>query len=89
LPVTVLLLSVVGTWNTYFLPLAMLSSSRLLPLTVGIGLWEELAGSNNGGGHSLWSLIIVGSFVSIIPLVSAFLTLQKYWLGGLAVGGLK
>lgn len=87
--VTVLLLSVVGTWNNYFLPLTMLSSSKLYPLTVGIGLWSQLASSNNGGGQSLWNLIIIGSLVSIIPLIIAFLTLQKYWQGGLAVGSLK
>jgi multiple sugar transport system permease protein len=87
--VTVMLLSVVATWNNFFLPLTVLSSSKLFPLTVGIGLWEGLASSNNGGGQSLWNLIIVGSLVSIIPLVIAFLTLQKYWRGGLAVGSLK
>lgn len=87
--VTVLLLSIVGTWNNYFLPLAMLSTSKLYPITVGIGLWSQLASSNNGGGHSLWSLIIVGSLVSIIPLVIAFISLQKYWQGGLSLGSLK
>jgi multiple sugar transport system permease protein len=87
--ITVLLLSVVATWNNYFLPLTMLSDSKLYPLTVGIGLWEQLASSNNGGGHSVWGLIITGSLVSIIPLIVAFLTLQRYWQGGLAVGSLK
>jgi len=87
--ITVLLLSIVSTWNNFFLPLTVLSSSKLYPLTVGIGLWEQLASSNNGGGQSLWNLIIVGSLVSIIPLIIAFLTLQKYWQGGLAVGSLK
>lgn len=87
--ITVLLLSVVATWNNYFLPLTMLSSSKLYPVTVGIGLWSQLASSNNGGGESLWSLIIVGSLVSIVPLIIAFLTLQKYWQGGLSVGSLK
>ncbi|HEY0002923.1 MAG TPA: carbohydrate ABC transporter permease [Actinoplanes sp.] len=87
--ITVLLLSVVGTWNNFFLPLVMLSSSKLYPLTVGISLWSTLASANNGGGQSLWSLIIVGSLVSIVPLIIAFLTLQKYWRGGLAVGSLK
>jgi multiple sugar transport system permease protein len=87
--VTVMLLSIVSTWNNFFLPLTVLSSSKLYPLTVGIGLWEQLASSNNGGGQSLWNLIIIGSLVSIIPLVIAFLTLQKYWQGGLAVGSLK
>jgi multiple sugar transport system permease protein len=87
--VTVLLLSVVATWNNYFLPLAMLSTSNLYPVTVGIGLWSQLASSNNGGGHSLWSLIIVGSLVSIIPLIIAFISLQRYWQGGLSLGSLK
>jgi multiple sugar transport system permease protein len=87
--ITVLLLSVVATWNNYFLPLTMLSDSKLYPLTVGIGLWEQLASSNNGGGTSVWGLIITGSLVSIVPLIVAFLTLQRYWQGGLAVGSLK
>jgi len=47
--VTVLLLSVVGTWNDYFLPLAVLSDSRLYPVTVGLGQWESLAAMNNIG----------------------------------------
>jgi multiple sugar transport system permease protein len=87
--VTVLLLSIVGTWNNYFLPLAMLQNTRLFPITVGIGLWEGQASANNGGGHSVWGLIIVGSLVSVIPLVIAFLSLQKYWQGGLSIGSLK
>jgi multiple sugar transport system permease protein len=87
--VTVLLLSVVGTWNNYFLPLAVLQDSDKFPITVGLNLWQGLAGSNNGGGTSLYSLIIVGSLVSIIPLVISFLSLQKYWQGGLSLGSLK
>lgn len=87
--VTVLLLSIVASWNNYFLPLAMLSDNRLFPVTVGIGLWQGLASANNGGGTSLWSIIILGSLVSVIPLVIAFLTLQRYWQGGLSIGSLK
>ena len=87
--VTVLLLSIVGTWNNYFLPLAMLSNTKLFPITVGLGLWQGQASANNGGGTSLWGLIIVGSLVSVIPLVIAFLSLQKYWQGGLSLGALK
>jgi multiple sugar transport system permease protein len=87
--VTVLLLSMVATWNNYFLPLVMLSDKNLYPVTVGIGVWQGLASGNNGGGHSLWSLIVIGSLVSVIPLVIAFLTLQRYWQGGLSIGSLK
>jgi multiple sugar transport system permease protein len=87
--VTVLLLSIVASWNNYFLPLAMLSDNRLFPVTVGIGLWQGIASANNSGGTSLWSIIILGSLVSVIPLVIAFLTLQRYWQGGLSIGSLK
>jgi multiple sugar transport system permease protein len=87
--VTVLLLSIVATWNNFFLPLAMLQNNRLFPVTVGISQWQSLAAANNGGSTSLWSLIIIGSLVSIIPLVIAFLSLQRYWQGGLSLGSLK
>jgi multiple sugar transport system permease protein len=88
--VTVLLLSVVSSWNNYFLPLAMLSDNRLFPVTVGIGLWQATASTYGAaGGESLWSIIILGSLVSVVPLVIAFLTLQGYWQGGLSIGSLK
>ncbi len=88
--VTVLLLSFVATWNNYFLPLVMLSDNRLFPVTVGIGLWNSTAATYGAaGGQSLWSIIVLGSLVSVIPLIIAFLALQKYWRGGLAIGSLK
>lgn len=88
--VTVLLLSVVSSWNNYFLPLAMLSDSRLYPVTVGIGHWQSTASTYGAAsGTNLWSIIILGSLLSVIPLIIAFLTLQRYWQGGLAIGSLK
>ncbi|MBP2702523.1 carbohydrate ABC transporter permease [Microbispora sp. RL4-1S] len=87
--VTVLLLSAVASWNNYFLPLAMLSDNRLFPVTVGLGLWQGIASANNSGSTSLWSLIILGALVSVIPLIIAFFTLQRHWRGGLSVGGLR
>jgi multiple sugar transport system permease protein len=35
------------------------------------------------------SLVITGSFLSIIPLIAAFLLLQRYWQSGLSTGGVK
>ncbi|MDQ7879222.1 carbohydrate ABC transporter permease [Microbacterium sp. QXD-8] len=88
--VTVVLLSVVASWNNYFLPLVMLSDNRLYPVTVGIGLWQSTAATYGAaGGQNLWSIIILGALVSVIPLIIAFLGLQKYWQGGLSIGSLK
>ncbi|GIG30069.1 carbohydrate ABC transporter permease [Cellulomonas marina] len=86
--VTVLLLTVVGTWNNFFLPLAMLQDPDLLPVTVGLNGWQAL--SNAGaGGEQVWNLITTGAFVSILPLIVAFLALQRYWQGGLSHGSVK
>jgi multiple sugar transport system permease protein len=87
--VTVLLLSIVGTWNNFFLPLALLANTKLFPITVGLGLWQGQASGNNSGGENLWGVIIIGSLLSVIPLIIAFLSLQKYWQGGLSLGALK
>jgi multiple sugar transport system permease protein len=86
--VTVLLFTLVATWNNYFLPLIMLNSADKFPLTVGLALWQSAAGAG-GGAQALFSTVITGSLLSIIPLVIAFLFLQRYWQSGLATGGVK
>jgi multiple sugar transport system permease protein len=86
--VTVLLLSFVATWNNYFLPLVVLSNQKLFPLTVGLAQWNSLA-SAGGGSQVLYSIVITGALVAIVPVAAAFLVLQRYWQGGLTVGGVR
>jgi multiple sugar transport system permease protein len=87
--ITVLLFSLVATWNNYFLPLIMLNSADKFPLTVGLALWQSTASAAGAGSQALFSIVITGSLLSIIPLVVAFLFLQRYWQSGLATGGVK
>jgi multiple sugar transport system permease protein len=86
--VTVLLFTLVATWNNYFLPLIMLNTAEKFPLTVGLAQWQSAAGAG-GGAQALFSTVITGSLLAIIPLVVAFLFLQRYWQSGLATGGVK
>ncbi len=86
--ITVLLFALVATWNNYFLPLIMLNSSDLYPLTVGLAQMQS-ASTSGGGGQVLFSTVITGSFISIVPLIVAFLFLQRYWQSGLATGSVK
>ncbi|WP_424455015.1 carbohydrate ABC transporter permease [Pseudolysinimonas sp.] len=86
--VTVMLFTLVATWNNYFLPLIMLNSGDLLPLTVGLAQ-QQATSAAGGGAQALFSTVITGSFVSIIPIIIAFLYLQRYWQTGLATGGVK
>jgi multiple sugar transport system permease protein len=86
--VTVLLFSFVGTWNNYFLPLLMLSDPSEYPLTLGLAAWNAQA-SANGGAAVLFTLVITGALVAIIPLIIAFLFLQRFWQAGLTFGSIK
>jgi multiple sugar transport system permease protein len=86
--VTVFLFTLVATWNNYFLPLVMLSESKLYPLTVGLTTWFNTA-QQEGGTRMLFNLITTGALVAIVPLIVAFLMLQRFWRGGLSSGSLK
>lgn len=86
--VTVLLFATVGTWNNYFLPLLILSKPTLYPVTVGLAEWNFTT-SQGAGSHILYSLIVTGGLVSMIPTIGAFLFLQRYWRSGLGAGSLQ
>jgi multiple sugar transport system permease protein len=88
--VTVLLFTLVATWNNYFLPLIMLNNPKLYPITVGLSSWyAQAAGGGSGSNADLLALVVTGSFLSVIPLIAAFLLLQRYWQSGLSAGGVK
>ncbi|MFF3248416.1 carbohydrate ABC transporter permease [Streptomyces sp. NPDC002870] len=85
--VTVLLFNVVATWNNYFLPLIMLKDPDWYPLTLGLNSWNAQAATV--GGEAVFNLVITGSLLTIVPLIAAFLLLQRYWQSGLAAGSVK
>ena len=85
--VTVLLFTVVATWNNYFLPLIMLSDPTWYPLTVGLNQWSAQA--TGVSAQPIYNLVITGSLLTIIPIIVAFLGLQRFWQSGLSAGSVK
>ncbi|HEY0791011.1 MAG TPA: carbohydrate ABC transporter permease, partial [Chthoniobacterales bacterium] len=85
--VTVGLLGFVGAWNNFFLPLIVLSQDKLYPLTLGLNVWNSV--SSTAGGKPVYNLIALGSLISVLPLLIAFVALGKYWRGGLTAGATK
>lgn len=81
--VTVLLFSFVAIWNNFFLPLIMLSDQQLYPVTLGIYNWYTQTRQAN------YNVVITGSLLSVVPLVVAFLSLQRFWRAGLTAGAVK
>jgi multiple sugar transport system permease protein len=85
--VTVFLFDLVATWNNYFLPLIMLRSQDLFPLSVGLQAWNLEAQGIQGG--AVYHLVITASLLTVIPIVVVFLLLQRYWQNGLNAGSVK
>jgi multiple sugar transport system permease protein len=85
--VTVLLFTMVATWNNYFLPLIMLKNPDWYPLTLGLNAWNAQAAT--AGGQAIFNLVLTGALLTIIPLIAAFLLLQRFWQSGLSAGSVK
>lgn len=83
--VTIFLFQFVTIWNNFFLPLIMLRNQSFFPVTLGLYTWNSLINQN----PDLRTLVIVGALISIIPLLIAFLSLQRFWRNGLGTGGIK
>jgi multiple sugar transport system permease protein len=83
--VTIFLFQFVAVWNNFLLPFIMLSNENKFPLTVG--LYTLL---NRGStAPALYSLVVTGALLSIVPLIIAFLVLQRYWRADIASGAVK
>jgi multiple sugar transport system permease protein len=75
----------VAIWNNFLLPFIMLSSDSKFPVTVG--LFTLL---NQGQTvPALYSVVITGVLLSVLPLIALFLTLQRYWRIDLMAGAVK
>jgi len=69
---TLLILHFVAIWNNYFLSLIMLSDHRLFPLILGITT------INNNSGTPLYNLTMMGAFLTTLPLLVIFFSLQRF-----------
>lgn len=83
--VTVFLFQFVGVWNNYMLPYIMLGDDELFPITVGLSTLMNQGASQ----PAMYTTVITGALVSIIPLIALFLLLQRYWQSDLTGGAVK
>jgi len=83
--VTIFLFQFVAIWNNFMLPYIMLGNDHLFPITVGLnGLLNQGASQ-----PSMYTAVITGALLSILPLVALFLSLQRFWQVDLAAGAVK
>ncbi|MFE9450424.1 carbohydrate ABC transporter permease [Streptomyces sp. NPDC006739] len=83
--VTVFLFQFVAVWNNFLLPYIMLSDDEKFPLPLGLYTLLE-QGANT---PALYTLVITGAGLAILPLIALFLVVQRFWSLDLLSGAVK
>jgi raffinose/stachyose/melibiose transport system permease protein len=79
---TVTLLTFLSAWNNFFIPLVFTFSQPDLR-TLSVGMLAFV-----GQHETDWSGMAAGAMISLIPIVTLFLFLQRYYVEGMA-GAIK
>ena len=72
----------IASWNNFLWPLLVLSNRELFTLPLGINTMKSLYSDNT-------NLLMAGTAVSVIPMLIVFIFLQRYFIQGIALTGLK
>lgn len=83
--VTVFLFQLTAIWNNFFLPMVMLSDQDLYPVSLGLYAWNSAATTS----PEYYPVVIMGSLLAVVPLIVAFVLLQRFWRSGLTAGAVK
>ncbi|WP_343315805.1 carbohydrate ABC transporter permease [Brucella sp. BE17] len=79
---TVGIVSFVGSWNSYLLPLIMLNSESKYPWPLGIMVYRGEFGTE-------WHLVLAFITLTILPTIIVFFVAQKHIIAGLTAGAVK
>lgn len=83
--ITVFLFQFVAIWNNFLLPYVMLADDTKFPIT--LGLYTLLA--QGASQPALYTLVITGCLLAILPLIGLFLVIQRFWSLDLLSGSIK
>lgn len=83
--VTLFLFQLTSIWNNFFLPMVMLSDQKLYPVSLGLYQWNSSATVS----PEYYPVVIMGSLFAVLPLILAFMLLQRFWRAGMTAGAVK
>ncbi len=79
---TLVVLTFVINWGAFLLPLVIAQDRSLATLPLGLASFSTQAGIE-------WGPLLASAFLADLPVIIAFLFLQRYFLAGLTQGALK
>ncbi len=80
--VTLALFTFMGTWNDFMWPLIVLTDDSLYTLPVAVASLSRERVQDV-------ELMMAGSVVTVLPVLFVFLALQRYYIRGIMMGGVK
>lgn len=75
-------ITVQAAWNDFLYPLVVTSTPDTRVVTIGIALLQ-------GERRTPLNLLMMGSFLATLPMLVLFLVLQRYFITGISMGGVK
>jgi multiple sugar transport system permease protein len=79
---TLALFTFMNHWNEFLLPVIYLTDPEKLTLTVGLSTFRQQY-------TTLYHYLMAGTLLSIIPIFVLFVLLQKYFVQGIVMSGVK
>jgi multiple sugar transport system permease protein len=84
--VTICIFSFLFHWNDFFRPLIYLNTTEHFTLSLGLRFFQSAA---DRGGQPLEHLLMAASVMMTIPVLVLFFSLQRYFIEGIAMSGIK
>jgi multiple sugar transport system permease protein len=75
-------ITVQAAWNDFLFPLVVANTPDTRVVTIGIALLQ-------GERRTPWNLLMMGSWLATLPMLIMFLLLQRYFIAGISMGGVK
>jgi multiple sugar transport system permease protein len=86
---TVAILSFVYHWNDFFRPVIYLDSKELYTVSLGLNYFKSAPIGAGGGGLPMAHLLMGASIIVTIPVIVVFFSLQRYFVQGIVMSGIK
>ncbi|MEN3360981.1 MAG: multiple sugar transport system permease protein [Mycobacteriales bacterium] len=77
------ILTFLGSWNNFLWPLVVAQTEDKYTLPVALALYSV------GQNRTQYGLLLAGSAVVVLPVLAVFIALQRYFVQGIAMTGLK
>jgi multiple sugar transport system permease protein len=80
--VTVAIFTFISQWNDFLWPLVVATDSDMYTVQVGLSYFTS--------EHTIdWPLLMAGAVIVTLPVLAIYFGLQRYFVGGLTMGGVK